>query len=132
MAESIVTILIADRNPHVRNYLKREIGAAGYRVQLAKSAREILGRVSGPEPVDILILDLNLPDEGGSFLLEKIKDRAPSISVIVHGFLSDFLSDPISSAPLFFVEKRGTSIDDLKRTIAKALRERRSPGVIRT
>lgn len=132
MAEHKATILIADRNPHVRNYLKREIDTAGYKVRLAKNAREILEQLVGPEPVDILVLDLNLPDEGEHFLLEKIKDRVPPVSVIVHGFLSDLQSHPFFSAPLFFVEKRGGSIEDLKRTIARALRERGFAGVIRT
>ena len=37
-----ITILIADRNPHVRKFLQREMTTAGYRVQLADTAREVL------------------------------------------------------------------------------------------
>jgi CheY-like chemotaxis protein len=36
------TILIADRNPNVRELLKRELVAEGYSVQLARSSREVL------------------------------------------------------------------------------------------
>ena len=38
-------ILIADRNRHVRDFLRRELGAEGYQVEVARDGREVLGRI---------------------------------------------------------------------------------------
>lgn len=40
--ENKFTILIADRNSNVREFLKREMMTEGYRVRLAKDSREVL------------------------------------------------------------------------------------------
>jgi DNA-binding response OmpR family regulator len=44
-------ILIADRNQHVREFLKRELMAEGYRVGLAKMSRKFLRRYIIPKPL---------------------------------------------------------------------------------
>ena len=51
------TILVADRNPNVRDFLKRELMAEGYRVLQAKDNREVLKRVFSRTPLDLLIFD---------------------------------------------------------------------------
>jgi len=56
------TILISDRNHNVREFLKREMMAEGYRVRLAKNGREILEWAYHHESIDLAILDLDLPD----------------------------------------------------------------------
>ena len=54
------TILIADRNPHVRSFLQREMGREGYRVRLAEirvpGRRFVLSR-----PADFARAPLALP-----------------------------------------------------------------------
>lgn len=52
------TILIADRNRHVRELLRREFEADGYRVRLARDDRQVLTVINSAEPLDLLILDL--------------------------------------------------------------------------
>ena len=75
-----ITILIADRNRHVREFLKRELAAVGYRVRLAKNGREVLNWVNHYPPPDLLILDLNLPDEPELGILEKLHQAMPVAS----------------------------------------------------
>ena len=73
-------ILIADRNSHVREFLKREMLAEGYIVQLAENGREVLKWTYSREPIDLLILDPDLPDAEESLLLKKAqaKNSLPS------------------------------------------------------
>ena len=66
------TILIADRNPHIREFLRREMMAEGYRARLAKNGREVLRLVYQRGPLDLLILDPDLPDAGEVPVLEKL------------------------------------------------------------
>jgi DNA-binding NtrC family response regulator len=119
--EKDFTILIADRNRHVREFLKREMMAAGYRVRLAKNGREVLEQVYHHEPLDLLILDLDLPDSGEAAILESIEDRIPTLPVVVHSFLSEYANHPAVLSTAVFVEKKGSSIEPLKRVVFDVL-----------
>ncbi|MFX0199509.1 MAG: response regulator [Candidatus Hodarchaeota archaeon] len=112
------TILITDRNRHVREFLKREMVAEGYQVKLAKSGREIMKLVFSQGHLDLVILDLDLPDAGELDILERLQDRIPVLPVVVHTFLPEYF---ISSAA--FVEKSGTNIDRLKEVVFDILRK---------
>lgn len=121
--EKEITILIADRNPHVRDFLRREMMAEGYRVRLVKSGREVLKWAYHQEPIDLLILDPDLPDSSEVPILEKIEDRIPILPVVVHGFASDHGNNRALSDTVVFVEKRGNSIEGLKQAVSKLLQK---------
>ena len=67
------TLLITDRNRHVRNFLRRELIAEGYQVEVAADGRDLLRKISLAGPPDLLILDLEIPPLGGAALLRKIQ-----------------------------------------------------------
>ena len=117
------TILIADRNPHVREFLRREMTAAGYRILLADKGRDVVKRVYQHEPVDLLILDPDLPDVEESAVLKKIRNRIPALPVVVHTYVSDYEThqDLVNAAA--FVEKRGSSIENLREVVSEILQE---------
>ncbi len=119
-------ILIADRNPHVREFLKREMEAEGYHVRLAKNGREVLTWAYHKEQINLLILDLNLPDENELHIPEKLKDRIPVLPVVVHGFFSDYADHPdiFNKTSVFFVEKKGNSVERLKQLVSDILQDR--------
>lgn len=115
------TILIADRNPNVRELLKREFLTLGYRIILAKNGNDVLNRIYGPEPLDLVILDLGLPDENGLCILQKVQNRIPTLPVIVHTFFADYNDFPTLNPLTSFVEKKGDSIEILKKMASKLL-----------
>ena len=116
------TILIADRNRHVREFLKRELTAEGYQVLLAKSGQEVLRWIYKKHPLDLLILDLDLPDGIEPGLLQKIENRIPKLPVVLHGFFLDYVDHPSVIGSAVFVEKRGNSVEQLKKVVLKLLR----------
>mgnify|MGYP001095668327 CR=1 FL=1 len=110
-------IIVADRNPRVRSFLKRELEAEGYRVRLAETGHEVLDLVFEKVPLDLLILDPDLPDTNAASLLQKIQDRIPPLPTVIHTFLADF-PDPVEAMPAeAFVEKGANSVEELKRVI---------------
>ena len=115
------TILIADRNPHVRTFLKREMVRDGYEVRLAATGEEALKLAYGSEPIDLLILDPDLPGTSHVSLMEKIGDRIPSLPVVVHGLSSESSPPAGNRNEVAFVEKDGGSIVNLKRAVPKVL-----------
>ena len=82
-------LIIADRNKHVREFLRRELMAEGYRVYVAKDDRELLRMIDGDDPPDLLILDLDIPFSGGLSILDKLQGRPSPLPVVVHSFLTE-------------------------------------------
>jgi DNA-binding NtrC family response regulator len=97
--------------------------ADGYRVRLAENGRQLLQWVYHNERLDLLIMDPDLPDIDVSFLLTKLQNRVPFLPVVVHTFLSDYseYSDVLRAFP--FVEKKGSSVEHLKKIVHDILYE---------
>ena len=122
-------ILIADRNPHVRELLRREMRLEGYQVQLAKTGREVINYTLRQDSLDLLILDPDLPDTDKSFLLKKLGELVPPLPVVVHSFLAENNEQQDVLTTVTFVEKRGSSIDHLKKIVAEILESEACSGI---
>ncbi len=119
-------ILIADRNRHVRDFLRRELSAEGYVVEVARDGREVLGRIDGDDPPQLLILDLEIPYLDEAEVWARLKDRQPPLPVVIHTFLPEYptnLTLPIAAA---FLEKKGDT-DQLKAVVAEVI-DKHFPG----
>jgi CheY-like chemotaxis protein len=67
------TVLVADDDPTIRDYLSARCSQAGLKVAVAEDGLRALLKVSKEDP-DLLILDLNLPDVEGFRVCERLKD----------------------------------------------------------
>jgi len=121
-------ILIADRNRHVRDFLRRELSAEGYQVEVARDGREVLNRINGEAPPHLLILDLEIPYLDESEVWARLKDRQPPLPVVIHTFLPEYptnLTLPIAAA---FLEKKGDT-DLLKTVVAQVIEKHYPEGI---
>ena len=116
-------ILIADRNQHVREFLKRELMSEGYGVGLAKNVEEVLKKVYHSETLDLLILDPDLPGVEILSLFKKLQDRIPVLPVVLHTYLKDYSNHTDLLNEVAFVEKSGSSVESLKKMICEILRK---------
>jgi DNA-binding NtrC family response regulator len=120
--QDVFTIVIADRNPHVRSFLQREMSREGYRIRLAESARALLQWAFYHEPVDLIILDPDLPDAVDANLLQALKKRVPAVPVVIHThYANTFLE---KAEPFILVEKGGSSVERLKQIAETLLRNK--------
>ena len=117
------TLLLADRNSHVRTFLQREMTAAGYRVRLAENARQVLKLAFQGEPLDMIILDPDMPDADETHMLEHLLDRIPMLPVVMHTYPSEYGTGLKDKKDVIFVEKGGRSVERLKRVVYEALVE---------
>jgi DNA-binding NtrC family response regulator len=122
------TILIADRNSHVRGFLKRELMAEGYDIRLATCGREVLNWAYRLQPLDLIILDLDLPDIDEQSLFSKLQDRIPVLPIIIHSFHPDGAKHAVDNEYAVFVEKGGNSIEKLKAVVNDMLSSRKTGG----
>jgi CheY-like chemotaxis protein len=123
------TILVADRNPHVRAFLGRELAAEGYEVMTAKDGRDLLRMLSSSESPHLLVLDLELPDVSGLQILMELQDRKPLLPVVIHTFRTEYADHPALKKAAAFVEKTGNHIDSFNTVIGELLTKYYSPKV---
>ncbi len=116
-----ITILVADRNRHVRELLKRELAEAGYRILLAKTALEVSDTIYQQNPPDLLILDPDLPDDENIHSLKLLPEKAPSLPIILHMHAADTTIDTSEIKSVGFVEKNGNSIEHVKKIVAEIM-----------
>jgi two-component system OmpR family response regulator len=75
-------VLVVDDDQEIRKLLGRYLGEQGFKVSLAGSKREFLERVA-TERLDIVVLDVLLPDGSGLDLCRYLRQRAPHVPVIL-------------------------------------------------
>ncbi len=75
-------VLIVDDEPVVREVLRTVLSRAGYATSEAATAAEGLALFADPA-VDLVLLDLMLPDRPGLALLPELRERRPDVPVVV-------------------------------------------------
>jgi two-component system KDP operon response regulator KdpE len=114
-AEAALThakILVVDDEPQIRKFLRISLNAHGYEVVEASNGKEAVSKAA-LEKVDLLILDLGLPDLDGHEVIEQIREWSalPIIVLSVRagdtekvraldGGAADYLTKPFSIAEL--------------------------------
>ena len=88
MAENKGIVLIVDDEAPVRLLLEHRLSADGYHCVTAGKADNAL-KILQSEPVDLVLLDIKLPDKSGMELLPQIKKSYPDVVVIMASVLTD-------------------------------------------
>jgi len=113
--------LVADKNRHVRDFLRRELSAEGYEVAVAGDGGQILAQLESENGVDLLVFDLETPDADSSKIFEKTQNRRPPLPVVIHTFLTEESERDFSlNKGEIYIEKSG-NIEYLKTAIADML-----------
>lgn len=115
--ETTKTILIADRNPHIRDFLRRELAGCGYRVHSVDNAADLLRLIYSDSGIDLLVLDPDIPCLDAPELANKIIDRIPQLPVVLHSVPGSNAISIFNASHVVFIEKNGGSVELLKRTI---------------
>ncbi|MCK5145499.1 sigma-54-dependent Fis family transcriptional regulator [bacterium] len=82
MPENRPYILIVDDEPKIRDILQEILQNEGYVTCMAGNGREALSLFDS-ESIDLVILDLVMPDMSGMDVLRLLAKRAPSVPVII-------------------------------------------------
>ncbi len=76
------TILIVDDEPGVREVLEEYFAAHGYAAIGAKDAGAAKS-IAASNPVDVALIDINMPGEDGFSLARHFRERYPSLAIIM-------------------------------------------------
>jgi DNA-binding response OmpR family regulator len=116
------TLLIADRNRNIREFLQRELITDGYRVLLACDGRQVLKIIENEAP-DLLIIDLDIPYADELRVFERLQNGNQLIPLLVHTLPPGDTTNSFIQRAAGFVEKDGNNITNLKDTITQVLQK---------
>jgi DNA-binding NtrC family response regulator len=119
------TFLLVDDDPVQRRLLEAMVKRFGYDPMLAADGAEALTQLSGPQggDVDVIVLDLVMPDLDGMGVLARLRERGIAKPVIVqtaHGSIDTVISAMRAGAADFVVKPVGA--ERLQVSIKNALR----------
>jgi DNA-binding NtrC family response regulator len=84
MAESKNTVLVVDDEEYIRRLIIRILNSTGYNVITAAGGKEALQKLA-KSPVNLVLLDLRMPDMDGAQTLELIRKRHNIPVIMVTG-----------------------------------------------
>ena len=77
-----VSVLVVDDDPAFRKGLAASLKTSGYAVDLARNAEEALYYLR-ERPIDIILLDINMPEIGGVEACRRIRALAPLSGIVM-------------------------------------------------
>lgn len=119
------TILIVDDDPVQRRLLEAMVRRLGFQAEVCDGGEAALARIFSADaaPVDLVILDLVMPDLDGMGVLERLRERKNHVPVVVqtaHGSIEAVISAMRAGAYDFVVKPVG--VERLQISIKNALR----------
>ncbi len=127
-------ILVADDDPVQRRLLDAMVRRFGFEVETVDGGEAALERMQSADkpPVSVLILDLVMPDVDGMTVLERMRERAINVPVIVqtaHGSIEAVISAMRAGATDFVVKPVGA--ERLQISVKNAMRTEALEGELR-
>ncbi|HUF48689.1 MAG TPA: sigma-54 dependent transcriptional regulator [Vicinamibacterales bacterium] len=119
------SVLVIDDEEIIREALEALLSAEGFRVTTAPTAREGLEALGGAG-VDVVLLDLMLPDRNGLEVLEEIRqidDQLPVVMVTAYGTIENAVAATKQGAFYYFTKPFKN--DDVLAVVRNAVEHRR-------
>lgn len=119
-------ILIADRNPRIRDFIQRELKSQEHRVVTAENGDQLKEWIQHAGRLDVLVIDPDMPGLHSDAHLAKMLLLRPTLPVIFHCLASECCALRTPEREVVFVEKNGQSVDALRQKIWFLLMRRAS------
>ncbi|AEB10231.1 response regulator [Desulfobacca acetoxidans] len=114
-------ILVADDEMSIRLLYSEELREEGYEVLTAANGREALEIVE-KEPLNLIILDIKMPEMSGIEVLRQIKEKHPNLPVLLSSAYSEYKQDFGTWASEEYLVK-SSDLEDLKTAVRKHLKD---------
>jgi DNA-binding NtrC family response regulator len=125
MPHMAATVLVVDDERNIQVTLSRALALEGYAVETAGGGREALEKIAAL-PVDVVVMDVRMPDLDGLAVLEKARQMRPGLPVLVmsgHGSI-ETVRTAFKLGAFDYLEKPITEKEKLVVAVRNALRLR--------
>lgn len=110
-------ILLVDDEESIHLLYRDELEEEGYEIHSVLSGNEALEKLDIIAP-DLVILDINMPGLNGIETLREMKERHPTMPVILSSAYNEFKQDLASWASEAYIVK-SSDLSELKEAVAK-------------
>ena len=117
-----VLVLVVDDEKNIQVTVSRALSMAGYTVETAGGGREALEKIASL-PVDVVIMDVRMPDLDGLAVLSKARETRPDLPVVImsgHGSI-ETVRTAFKLGAFDYLEKPITEKDKLLVAVKNAL-----------
>lgn len=117
------TVLVAEDDPQVRSMVLRTLEKAGYTVLSANNGHEAVSLYKKhKDSVDLVVLDVVMPEMGGRDCFRHLKIINPSIKIVIMtGFTSDGSVEDFLDMGAIEVVKKPFELNDFSQVVHKAI-----------
>ena len=77
------TVLVADDTAFVRDRFRAALESAGHNAVTVQTGQELLAQVRANDKIDLIVLDLRLPQGNGVVLLQAIRKLDNRVAIVV-------------------------------------------------
>ncbi|HLH74707.1 MAG TPA: sigma-54 dependent transcriptional regulator, partial [Chloroflexota bacterium] len=77
------TVLIADDDPSIRALLRTFLESEGYAISEARTGGEVLNAISDGKKIDLLLMDIRMPELNGMDILQRINEQNLDVPVVL-------------------------------------------------
>ena len=116
------TILVVDDEPNMRQLIAETINDAGYKVRTAGNGFEALEIIEN-EPIDLVILDIQMPQLDGLEAIGKIKEFKKNLPVILHTGYGEYKTRDYRTWVASAIIKKSSDFEELLEAINKIFSE---------
>ncbi|MFY3742400.1 sigma-54-dependent transcriptional regulator [Anaeromyxobacter sp. Red801] len=116
------TVLVVDDERNIQLTLSRALSMEGYAVETASGGREALEKLAAL-PVDVVVMDVRMPDLDGLAVLQKARETRPELPVVImsgHGSI-DTVRSAFKLGAFDYLEKPITEKEKLLVAVKNAL-----------
>lgn len=78
----MLNILVAEDEPRISSFIQKGLSAHGFSVTVARNAEEAINQTLSAK-IDLLLLDLGLPDKDGHQVIAEIRGQGTTIPIII-------------------------------------------------
>lgn len=112
-------ILVVDDEENILELYRDELAEEGYKVELAENGQAALSKFETFRP-DLVTLDVMMPGMNGIEVLRRIREKNPSVPVLLLTAFGEFRQDFNTWASDAYIVK-SSDVTELKQTIRKLL-----------
>lgn len=112
-------ILVVDDEENIRELYRDELAEEGYRVEMAEDGIQALAKFESFRP-DLVTLDVMMPGMDGIEVLRRIREKNPSVPVLLLTAFGEFKQDFSTWASDAYIVK-SADVTELRQTVRKLL-----------
>ncbi|GAK55257.1 response regulator receiver protein [Candidatus Vecturithrix granuli] len=115
------TLLIVDDEKHIRMLYEEEFKDEGYTVLTASNGLEALGIIEQHPEIDLVILDIKMPEMDGSEFLRRIRQFNKDLPILISTAYGDYVQQDFSAWLSSGYSVKTSDLSELKARVKELL-----------